>query len=493
MSINLKLAPSAASLLESMRDLGYSLETAVADIIDNSISAYATEIDIYCLLSNDSPSLTIIDNGIGMSKTELLKAMKHGSINPKAERDADDLGRFGLGLKTASFSQCRQLTVISRRNSVLNAAQWDLDLISKYDEWLLQILDQTEIKSFDMLNKLPKTGTLVVWKNLDRLFENMAGNSRDALVHEKLELLERHLSLVFHRFLSGDIIKRKKLVIRINGHQVEPFDPFCRANLATQVHPEDKVTVNGKIIRIQPYTLPHHSKLSKVEYDFYQDRSDFISNQGAYIYRNGRLMAWGDWFRLAPKGEATKLARVQIDFPNSLDESWTIDIKKSRARPPLAVRDRMKQIISKITNSSTRVHVERGQRLFSEVQAPFWERYSDPGFTRYSINQEHPLISNFIKELDDTKGAQFLTLLLSAATSLPLEMIYSDFSMRPQEMTCPVMDDAEISNKLSQLNQILNQDGKMTATNFREIVQSTKLFIDHEQLLEEFIKENLGG
>ena len=493
MANNLKLAPSAASLTESMRDLGYSLETAVADILDNSISAYATEIDIYCLLSNNNPSLAIIDNGIGMSKDELLKAMKHGSINPKAERDIDDLGRFGLGLKTASFSQCRQLTVISSRKKALNAAQWDLDLISKHDEWLLQILDESEIQSFDMIDKLPETGTLVVWKLLDRLFEEMTGKSRDALVNEKLELVERHLSLVFHRFLSGDVKKRKKLTIRINGHQVEPFDPFCRANKATQVHPEEKVMVDGKVINIQPYTLPHHSKLTKVEYDFYHDRSDFISNQGAYIYRNGRLMAWGDWFRLVPRGEATKLARVQIDFPNSLDESWTIDIKKSRARPPLAVRERMKQIISKIASSSTRVHRRRGQLLFSEVRAPFWERYSDPRCTRYSINQEHPIISSFAKELDKVKEAQFLTLLESAATSLPLEMIYSDFSMNPKEMISPIMDNAEILSKLSQLNQILNQDGKMTPKNFREIVQSTKLFEDHEELLEEFIKEELGG
>src|SRR3546814_1140154 len=141
-------------------------------------------------------------------------------------------------------------------------------------------------------------------------------------------------------------------------------------------------------VRLQPYVLPHHSRLSASEYDYYQDRSDFISNQGGYVYRNGRLMAWGDWFRLVPKGEATKLARVQIDFPNSLDEAWTIDIKKSRARPPHGVRERLRQIINRITARSVTGHRGRGQKLFQERQAPFWGRYADHGRIRFALNAQ---------------------------------------------------------------------------------------------------------
>ena len=348
-----RLSPSASSLSESMRDLGYSLETAIADIIDNSISAKATEIDVFCNLAADNPSLCIIDNGSGMTAENLLLALKHGAINPKAKRQSTDLGRFGLGLKTASFSQCRQLTVITSQEDKISAAQWDLDLVNQRDDWIVTILEDHEINDFEFVEKLLSNGTMVVWRKLDRLFEDMSGARRDEVVNEKFGLVEHHLALVFHRFLAGEFRQFSKIAVRINGHEVVPFDPFCRTNKATQLMPEEKVAVDGAIVKIQPFILPHHSKLSASDYDFYQDRSDFISNQGAYVYRNGRLMAWGDWFRIVPKGEATKLARVQIDFPNILDESWTIDIKKSRARPPLAVRARLRQIIAKITSSST--------------------------------------------------------------------------------------------------------------------------------------------
>lgn len=369
-----RLAPSASSLSESMRDLGYSLATAVADIIDNSITANATEIDIFCDLTIENPTLTIIDNGHGMSAEELLVAMRHGAVNPKQKRPPLDLGRFGLGLKTASFSQCRHLTVASSKDSSICGAEWDLDLVSREDEWFLSILNDEEIDNLPYIERLPTTGTIVIWRMLDRLFEDQFGSKRDEIVNEKLDLVEKHLSLVFHRFISGEVKGRNKITIKINGHPVAAFDPFCRKNKATQILPEEIVRVDGKDVLIQPYILPHHSKLTAAEYDFYEDRSSFISNQGAYIYRNGRLMAWGDWFRLVPKGEATKLARVQIDFPNSLDEEWTIDIKKSRARPPHAVRERLRQIISQITYSSTRVHRGRGKKLFEEISAPVWER-----------------------------------------------------------------------------------------------------------------------
>jgi hypothetical protein len=215
-------------------------------------------------------------------------------------------------------------------------------------------------------------------------------------MNEKLAILGKHLSLVFHRFLTKDETIKTKIRIKINGHQITAFDPFCKKIKATKMMPEEKVMIGDNIVKIQPYILPHHSKLTAEEYDFYQNRSDFISNQGAYIYRNGRLMAWGDWFRMVAKGESTKLARVQIDFNNTLDEDWTIDIKKSRANPPKQVRERMRQILRKIINRSTDVHRRRGKKLFDETICPFWERYAEEGTIRYDINTQHPLILSLI-------------------------------------------------------------------------------------------------
>lgn len=485
------LPPSASSLAASMRDLGYSLETAVADLVDNSISAKATRVDIICDLETENPSLAVIDNGRGMSEAELLLAMRHGAGHPSEARDPDDLGRFGLGLKTASFSQCRRLTVVTSKDAALSASEWDLDLIDKKDEWILLVLDPDEASKQPFADRLSNHGTAVIWRNLDRLFEDERGDRRHEIVNEKLDTLERHLALVFHRFLTGEIKGRKKLIITVNGHPVAQFDPFCRKNPATQILPEEVVRVAGTEVHIQPYILPHHSRLTAAEFDFYQSRSDFLSNQGAYIYRNGRLMAWGDWFRLIPKGEATKLARVQIDFPNSADESWTIDIKKSRARPPHAVRERLRQIIDRISTRSTTVHSGRGARLFQETTAPLWERYADQVGIRYSLNTAHPLVVALKGALDVASAERFAIFLDAVPAALPIEMIYSDYATRPRQVGRQPFTDDEVRDRLHALKNALFGTEPVDSTSFREVVRSTRLFDGNMDAAERFIAEEL--
>lgn len=486
-----RLPPSAACLSASMRDLGYSLEAAVADLIDNSISADASKIDIFCEPSAPQPILVILDDGRGMDAAGLLAAMRHGAANPRAERAPKDLGRFGLGLKTASFSQCRSLTVVSAKDGSLTGAEWNLDVIDKADDWILSILDEEDIAALPYVDHLGAHGTAVIWQEMDRLLEDETGNRRDEIVNEKLDVLEKHLALVFHRFLAGEIRGRSRIAITVNGHPVEAFDPFCRKNTHTRLLPEEIVRIGSAAVHLQPYILPHHSNLTAREYDFYQSRSDFISNQGAYIYRNGRLMAWGDWFRLIPKGEATKLARVQIDFPNSLDEAWTIDIKKSRSRPPLPVRERLRQIIAQVSGASTTVHRGRGQKLFHEVTAPLWERYAEKTGIRYALNSTHPLVQRLHEKLD-SDGIRHLSLLLeSVAASLPVEMVYSDYSTNPRDVSqMPPVDD--VKDRLDDLRRALWGDGPGSADAFREIVRSTRLFDEQAEIVENYIQRGFA-
>lgn len=484
--------PSAACLSASMRDLGYSLETAIADLIDNSISANADTIDIICDVSGEHPVVVILDNGRGMTDVELLNAMRHGTDSPRQYRSPQDLGRFGLGLKTASFSQCRSLTVVSTRDGVICGAEWNLDRIGIADDWVLSILDDVDIQALPYVERLSSRGTAVIWRELDRLMEDEAGDRRDEIVNEKLEAVGRHLSLVFHRFLSGEVKGYARISLTVNGRPITAFDPFCRRNPATQMLPEEIVRVGEAEVRLQPYVLPHHSRLSATEYDYYQDRSDFISNQGGYVYRNGRLMAWGDWFRLVPKGEATKLARVQIDFSNSLDEAWTIDIKKSRARPPHAVRERMRQIIARITGRSVTVHRGRGQKLFQESQAPFWERYADHDGIRFAINGQHPLIASLSTKLLPADADILHVLLDSIAASLPVEMIYSDCSTHPREINQKAVDESHTLERLKSLRQVFYGDGPGDPDAFLQIVRSTHLFDEQIELAEKFISETFA-
>lgn len=485
--IRIELPPGASSLTEAMRDIGYSLETAVADIIDNSITAHATEVNIHFDFESSNSRLCVIDNGIGMSRDTLINAMRHGSKHPRTERPADDLGRFGLGLKTASFSQCRRLTVVSSQNKKLEAATWDLDTVSNEDKWALDVLEPRDIAALPYIDELGETGTMVLWEKLDRL------HGRETLtkeiLYEKIELVDRHLALVFHRFLSGEI-KGKKLNIKLNGHKVDAFDPFCISNKATQLLPEEICHVEGHDVKIQPYILPHHSKLSPSEHEYYQTRSEFVSNQGVYVYRNNRLMAWGSWFRLVPKDESTKLARVKIDFPNALDELWTIDIKKSRAYPPQEVRKKLRQVLNRIVEQSTRVHTRRGWKLIEENPVKCWTRQMEHGRVHYSLNRDHPVISSYRQMLEPNQQGFFSEVLAVIEDSIPVESIYSDYSMTPKSFDDePTFSDEEIVSRLERIYEILTAEDQIDAESFRAIIKNIKPFCDYPQVIERVIKE----
>lgn len=495
MSKFLRNPPSATSLLESMRDIGYSLETALADLIDNSISANAQEVEIFCIPVAKTPYVAIIDDGHGMDKQELLIAMQHGGVSTQSLRTKQDLGRFGLGLKTASFSQCRSLTVISKKEGYeLVGLCWDLDVVAEKDDWVIRELTTEEIATSPHITMLKDHGTVIVWEKLDRLFEGEEGHKRDELVNAKLEVVRRHLSLVFHRFLNAELksLGFNKLTISLNAEKIKAFDPFCLRNPATQMLPMEVVRIRDSKIEIQPYILPHHSRLTASEYDYYQNRSDFISNQGAYVYRNGRLMAWGDWFRLVPKGEATKLARVQIDFSNELDELWTIDIKKSRAQPPRPVRERLRQIITQVSSTSARVHRGRGERYFHETKAPFWERFADrDNFgIKFEINKSHPLILS-LKEKIGKENNETLDLILdSISSSLPIEMIYSDYSSSPQQVKqYEKPSEIELKNQINELKYVLFSESDFEKERLLDICMSFPKYRENLDLVKKIVDE----
>ena len=490
MTTEILLPPRPDSLLQSMRDIGYSVETAVADLIDNSISAGASNIRIFW--EPNVPCIAIVDDGRGMSEGELIEAMRHGSSGLKEQRRADDLGRFGLGLKTASLSQCRRLTVVSSQGGVRYAVEWDLDLVESKAEWALLILNN-DISSLPCIEYLKDDGTIVIWRDLDRLFEGEKGKIREDVVSEKFSDLRRHLSLVFHRFLSGKIAHRKKISIFINEHVVEAFDPFCSTHPATQKLPEETLKLDGRRIRIQPYILPHHSKLSKKEYDYYQDRGD-LSEQGLYVYRAGRLMVWGKWLGLIPKGGASKLARIQIDFPNSLDKHWSIDIKKSDAKLPRRVRDRLRQLIDRICAGSRKVIEGKVKKpLFSNNPVPVWNRYADRDRIRYCVNREHPLVLHLRDNIEEEFLAGLDVFLESVESSLPIGRIDSDCltdSMKMDQISANGRANEEtLIQKLYDIKKILSEGQGMSREEFREIIGSLGQYTNHMDIVDRWIKQ----
>jgi Histidine kinase-, DNA gyrase B-, and HSP90-like ATPase len=420
------LPPYAPSLIESIRSIGYSLETALADLIDNSITAGATNINIK-FSPYGQPFVAILDDGEGMETDELAQAMRHGSKDPTFIREAHDLGRFGLGLKTASLSQCRRLIVTSLKNGVMSTMSWDLDVIIDEEDWVLLEYEEDDLVDLPLINDLRKqgNGTLVIWQDLDRIISGE--RSIESALGDKMDLVRDHLSLVFHRYLSGDYsVKRTK--IQMNGYPLTPYDPFLISNPATELMPDEKVTLEGHVVEIKPYIIPHISKLSHEEIALAGGEEGLRKNQGFYIYRNKRLISWGTWFRLTKLSEMNKLARVRIDIPNSMDYLWDIDIKKSMATPPEAVRQNLKRIVDRIVNGSKRVYTFRGRKLRNENLIRLWDRYKGREGIWYQINRKHPIVESLMNKIGNEEKQELEQLLKSFEESYPIDSLYVDMA-----------------------------------------------------------------
>ena len=386
--------PDPSALVESLRAFGYTTATAIADLIDNSITAQAKNVWVEFFWDGPSSWIRIDDDGMGMSEEELVAAMRPGSRSPREVRDAQDLGRFGLGLKSASFSQCRLLTVRTRAQGKVSARAWDLDEVTRTSEWRLQWHPQDHTKR--VLDKVsPAVSTTVLWEQMDRVVDARPVDDRRAQ-DQFLALqadVESHLAMTFHRFMRR---RPRPLRIWMNGQGVEPWDPFLVDEPATQTLPVDPVSFRGVRIPIQPYVLPHHSKIDKATHQRASGPRGWNAHQGFFVYRNQRLLLPGDWLGLPlQKEEHYKLARIQVDLPNSIDDAWHIDVKKAVARPPGALRPDLVRIAKATRELAAGVYRYRGKQLGRRQQGGYalvWQQRVTRDKVHYRINRDHPLV-----------------------------------------------------------------------------------------------------
>ncbi len=417
--------PDAASIMESTRAIGYSLPTAVADIIDNSIAAEASRVEIF--YSPTEKYVAILDDGSGMNGEELNRAMKYGGISPLDIRHEKDLGRFGLGMKTASLSQCEVLTVVSKKDGEISARRWDLNEIRRLNFWALMELSPEEINSIPKVDLLKNfsSGTLIVWQELDRMFQGTQNIER--IFSEKMNAVRDHLSLVFHRYLAGEE-GLKKLSIAVNNLPVEPSDPFLTEKF-TQALPDEKINISDMPpIKIRSYILPYPSKLSKADSKLLGITEDMQKNQGFYIYRNKRLIVWGTWFRRAKKEVLSKLARIQIDIPPAFDSLWVLDVKKSVAVPPRIVCQNLDTMIENLAGKSKKKWTHRGNAEGDKKFHHVWQRLKTRDETIiYEINDKHPIFLRLIEKFPACEK-NFKNLLKLIAASLPLNQLLIDLS-----------------------------------------------------------------
>ena len=414
--------PYAPILVESTRSIGYSFESALADIIDNSLGKSATEINV--IFSSKDPQLVaVIDNGMGMSEDELESAMRYGSKSSLDVRDKDDLGRFGLGLKTASLSQCRKLTVITKKGGQYNAACWDLDHIIQKKDWSLICYSTEEAMNLQLASYLNdyESGTIVIWQMFDRIIDGTANPQK--VFDEKIERARSHVSLVFHRYMDNESIGNR-VRIYFNNEIVDPIDPFLTTNAATQPLTEQTLRIEGSVIRVKPYILPFASKVSAKEKKKLGELSDLRSNQGFYIYRNKRLIIWGTWFRLIKSQELNKLARIRVYIPNTLDSIWEIDIKKSTASLPDVIKRNLVAVVENSIGRSERVYKYRGRTSSHDNLQHVWETIDNRGKFQYQVNREIPLYKMLEETLDDTSRGYLDSFVKALEDAFPYGDVY---------------------------------------------------------------------
>lgn len=472
------LRPSAARLLESMRDIGYSFESALADIVDNSISAGASRIEIGNDVHPESgPYLVVLDNGRGMSPRELTQAMQHGSRSPRETRADGDLGRFGLGMKTASFSQCRQLTVVSRKDGELAARCWDLDMVVEKDEWILRLLDEDEIGRLPFVDQIGASGTLVLWQKLDRLdaWDDHPDQIYAAL-NQMFSSARSHLALTFHRFIEPDPGDPPgEIAMFINGAEVEAVDPFARHMTPnSDAHEVEILRMGSGEIIVQGFTLPHHQRLTIGQVHALELGASMIETQGLYVYRARRLVSAGTWLGMARRAELTKLLRVRVDVPTSLDAEWSIDVRKSRMRIPSAARTRLRPLVEKMTESARRPYTYRGTRQAAASGLPLWERVEERGKLRYEIRRNHPLIED-LQRATGTR-ASVDAVLLAIESTLPLETLFSDVASTPQAVRQGEIDAQDLQQLLAAFVEAMAPGKDTLPLSVAETILATPVF-----------------
>ena len=411
------LEPHPEDLAEALRAFGYDLPTALADLVDNSIAAGASTVKIEYSSDPDDAWLAVVDDGRGMDVAELRSAMRFAK-DPGQERSFGDLGRFGLGLKTASLSQVRRLTVLSRGQvDTFAGMTWDLDHIRQCRKWMAIAEPDPEALKIAQLLEFDHRGTLVIWRKADKLGVGPAMSRR---------VIEagRQLSLLFHRFMESG-----RLNLQVGQRALRPMDPYLRGNPLTQDRGYEDLQHDGCRVRVNPVVLPHPTRLTRQESELASGPGGLLARQGFYVYRGGRLVTAGGWLGLAGlhNTQHTRLARIAVEIPPEADLAWKVDVRKSTVRPPAPLAGRLAELAEDVRVRSQRVFTHRGTpRPSSPDMAavkPVWEQVRRLGRDEFAISREHPLIAD---ALASPSASLIEGILKMIEATLPVDLINSN-------------------------------------------------------------------
>ena len=458
------LPPHAGSMLESLRGLGYVPATALADLIDNSITAGASEVDIHLEWRGPKSWVRIVDDGDGMDDAALEAGMRLGSRDPRANRDPNDLGRFGLGLKTASLSQARRLTVASRRRGASTVClRWDLDLISQGGGFDWQLIEGPAPGSKDQFRILEdmEQGTVVLWEDLDRIVTE-GFTAKDMM--ELSDRVEGHLAMTFHRLIGAS---QRPLRILLNNRAVKTWDPFLTGHPGKALESPIYRVLRTAGVMAQCHVLPHRDMLNAIEQEAAAGPNGWTQQEGFYVYRNRRLLLAGGWLGLGqggkswPQDEAHRLARIRLDIPNNFDTDWKINVLKSTASPPVRLRPQLHRLASETRNTARRVFAHRGHITPASGSRPnslreAWQVRRSTQGTSYRIDRNHDLVVSILDRAGHLRS-DILALLRILEETVPVQRIWLD-TEEDKEIPRTGFADAsstEIKDALSSMFQAL--------------------------------------
>ena len=409
--------PLSENLFKAAQSQGaYTLAAALADLVDNSISAGATNIAIEMPVNLPCEEIVVVisDDGHGMSCEELIEAMRPASKNPSFNRSNKDLGRFGWGLKSASLSQAERLEVLTQKDGKKTFASWDL---ADCSDFKMELDENTDIPSLIDHCDL-ESWTEIRWRKCARLTEGYILKQRE--LADKLYSAVQDLELIFHRYLEGEV-GLERITISVNGRCLKPLDPFLR-NKSTVLTDPTPLFFRGGEFSYQAYALPRLNSMSEEEYNRLAGDEGLVKRQGFYVYRNKRLIISGTWFNIEPYRPLNQLIRIKLDIPNSMDDIWRITVDKAGAQLPQDLKRYLKDIVKSLRHHSTKKLTNRVFKRKTSTES-FWRLTRKSGMQALEINKDAEIFSkaHFTR-------AEVLSLATLLQASLPIDLILQNNS-----------------------------------------------------------------
>ena len=456
--------PNPSYLIKSISEQGYSLETSLADLIDNSLAADAKTVEI--LVDSDQEPFTVYvaDDGCGMSEEQLRSCMQFPSASPDSRRDDSDLGRFGLGMKTASFSQTHCLTVLSRErgSTQFNGRTWDLKELEA-GEWRIIINTEGDIKSLISnyrkfseqslaVSEIFEPNTIVIWSGL-RKFEKYLrpDNRRSALQKEITEVTADHLSLVFHRFMNR---QREPLKIRLNHRELKPFDPFPVGEADLRPLGEKHRSFEDDLIRLEGYVLPARSMDESSNWpNIWATRNKSLTDmEGLYVYRQERLILYGGWNGIMRKDQKLQLARLRVEIGNKVDHLLHLNVAKSQVIIPHDLKSAFEDYAAELKTEARREFHNRGTRKLAGVtnrSANLLNRVATNRGSLLEVNKEFPVLLALESSLTQEQRGQLRLLLQMLQTTI--NKVRQNHEDRPLVEVISEMSSADLAHTISSL------------------------------------------